>query len=147
LAATRRIASSANDPKPCVSRRSCSACNSRRGPRGLEGLGKRQWTCRHGGASHDRDRTAARNSLAAGHRRRAEGITRPWPGQDVHAVRLVARIAHARAGGGPKPVLVTVRLCGLIHPADPDPELWTDLTERRPWSAPGLPRTMGSCLV
>jgi IS605 OrfB family transposase len=52
----------------------CSACNSRTGPKGREGLGIRGWTCSACGAIHDRDVNAARNILAAGHRRLAEGI-------------------------------------------------------------------------
>jgi len=52
----------------------CSACESRTGPSGLVGLRMREWTCHACGASHDRDINAARNILAAGHRRLAEGI-------------------------------------------------------------------------
>jgi IS605 OrfB family transposase len=56
------------------STQTCSACNSRTGPKGREGLGIRGWTCGVCGAIHDRDVNAARNILAAGHRRLAEGI-------------------------------------------------------------------------
>ena len=56
------------------STQTCSACNSRTGPQGREGLGIREWTCRVCGTTHDRDRNAARNILAAGRRRLAEGI-------------------------------------------------------------------------
>ena len=56
------------------STQTCSACNSRTGPKGREGLGIRGWTCGACGAIHDRDVNAARNILAAGHRRLAEGI-------------------------------------------------------------------------
>lgn len=53
----------------------CSSCgalpDSR--PRGIAGLGIRAWTCACG-VTHDRDINAARNILAAGHGRLAEGI-------------------------------------------------------------------------
>ncbi len=51
----------------------CSVCNSRTGPTGLVGLRIREWTCHACGTAHDRDVNAARNILAAGHRRLAEG--------------------------------------------------------------------------
>ena len=54
----------------------CSDCgtlpNSR--PKGIAGLGIREWVCSDCGAVHDRDVNAAKNILAAGHRRLAEGI-------------------------------------------------------------------------
>ncbi len=56
------------------STQTCSVCNSRTGPKGLEGLGVREWTCSECGTTHHRDRNAARNILAAGHRRLAVGI-------------------------------------------------------------------------
>jgi IS605 OrfB family transposase len=62
------------------STQTCSVCNSRTGPKGLEGLGSRitdptkEWICGECGATHHRDRNAARNILAAGHRRLAVGI-------------------------------------------------------------------------
>ncbi len=49
----------------------CSSCkqlpDSR--PRGIAGLGIREWTCSGCGATHDRDVNAARNILALGHER------------------------------------------------------------------------------
>jgi hypothetical protein len=49
----------------------CSSCgalpNSR--PRGIAGLGIREWTCCACGVTHDRDVNAARNILALGHER------------------------------------------------------------------------------
>jgi putative transposase len=57
------------------STQTCSVCNSRSGPRGREGLGMREWTCRMCGTTHDRDRNSACNILAAGRRRLAEGIS------------------------------------------------------------------------
>jgi putative transposase len=56
------------------STQTCSRCNSRTGPKGREGLGIREWTCSNCGAMHHRDVNAARNILAVGHGRLAEGI-------------------------------------------------------------------------
>jgi putative transposase len=56
------------------STQTCSVCHSRTGPQGLEGLRIREWTCSACGTTHDRDRNAARNILAAGRRRLAAGI-------------------------------------------------------------------------
>src|SRR5699024_7724943 len=55
---------------------SCSCCGaiSSRSPRGSAGHGIREWSCSECGAHHDRDVNAAKNILAAGHRRLAEGI-------------------------------------------------------------------------
>jgi IS605 OrfB family transposase len=54
----------------------CSDCgalpDSR--PRGIAGLGIREWTCRACGVTHDRDVNAARNILALGHERPVVGI-------------------------------------------------------------------------
>lgn len=44
----------------------CSCCHARTGPKGLEGLGVRQWACSGCGALHDRDTNAAKNILARG---------------------------------------------------------------------------------
>lgn len=51
----------------------CSACKSRTGPQGLEGLRIREWTCGCG-VTHSRDVNAAKNILALGHERLAGGI-------------------------------------------------------------------------
>ena len=66
------------------STQTCSVCESRTGPKGLEGLGIREWTCSSCGAEHDRDVNAAKNVLAVGRGRLAEetpscgsGITVP----------------------------------------------------------------------
>ena len=47
------------------STQTCSCCNKRTGPKGLEGLRIREWACACG-AMHDRDINAARNILEAG---------------------------------------------------------------------------------
>jgi putative transposase len=54
------------------STQTCSQCASIEGPKGLKGLGIRQWTCGCG-AAHDRDVNAARNIAARGLARLAEG--------------------------------------------------------------------------
>jgi len=54
----------------------CSCCGSIpvSSPKGRAGLRIREWTCVSCGTAHDRDVNAARNILAAGHRRLAVGI-------------------------------------------------------------------------
>ncbi|MND94796.1 putative transposase DNA-binding domain protein [compost metagenome] len=54
----------------------CSSCGSLPDsrPRGIAGLGIREWTCCECGVTHDRDVNAAKNILAAGHGRPAVGI-------------------------------------------------------------------------
>jgi putative transposase len=54
----------------------CSSCGSRPSsrPKGIAGLGIREWTCDDCGVRHDRDVNAAKNILAVGHGRLAEGI-------------------------------------------------------------------------
>jgi len=56
------------------STQTCSACDSRSGPKGIAGLGIRVWTCGECETVHDRNVNAAKNILAAGRRRLAEGI-------------------------------------------------------------------------
>ena len=56
------------------STQTCSACNVRSGPKGIAGLGIRAWSCSDCGTVHDRNVNAAKNILAAGRRRLAEGI-------------------------------------------------------------------------
>ncbi|MGF6757372.1 RNA-guided endonuclease InsQ/TnpB family protein [Paraburkholderia sp. GAS42] len=63
------------------STQTCSCCKRRTGPRGLQGLGIREWACLECGAYHHRDINAAQNILAAGRRRLVEGIpVLPAPG-------------------------------------------------------------------
>ena len=52
----------------------CSACAARCGPKGIAGLGIREWTCTECAAVHDRDVNSAQLILAAGRRRLAQGI-------------------------------------------------------------------------
>lgn len=58
------------------STQACSCCGALpdSSPKGRAGLGIRVWTCSECGAVNDRDVNAARNILAAGHRRLAAGI-------------------------------------------------------------------------
>lgn len=56
------------------STQTCSECGSLGGPRGLQGLGIRQWTC-DCGAEHDRDVNAARVIAARGLASLAEGAS------------------------------------------------------------------------
>lgn len=53
---------------------SCCGCISDSSPKGRSGLRKREWTCDSCGEHHDRDINAAKNILAVGHGRLAEGI-------------------------------------------------------------------------
>ena len=57
------------------STQTCSSCGALppERPKGIAGLGIREWTCACG-ATHDRDINAARNILALGHERLAAGI-------------------------------------------------------------------------
>jgi transposase len=57
------------------STQTCNVCDSRTGPKGLEGLGIRGWQWSLCGAVHDRNVNSAQIILAAGHRRLAEGIS------------------------------------------------------------------------
>jgi len=56
----------------------CSSCGSLPDsrPKGIAGLGIREWICSACGVTHDRDVNAARNILAVGHGRLAVGIPR-----------------------------------------------------------------------
>lgn len=58
------------------STQTCSSCGEipPSSPKGRSGLGMREWTCSECGAEHQRDINAAKNILAAGHRRLAVGI-------------------------------------------------------------------------
>ena len=56
------------------STQTCSYCGTRSGPKGLAGLGIREWICCNCGSIHDRDINAAKNILAVGHDRLGAGI-------------------------------------------------------------------------
>lgn len=55
------------------STQTCSSCYARSGPKGIAGLGIREWSCACG-ATHDRDTNSARIILQRGHALLAEGI-------------------------------------------------------------------------
>ena len=65
----------------------CSNCGQHTGPKGLKDLAIRDWVCMGCGTAHDRDVNAARNILAAGHRRLSGGIPFLWGGEDVNKQR------------------------------------------------------------
>jgi len=52
----------------------CSDCLERSGPRGLSGLGVREWVCSSCGSVHSRDVNAAKNILRTGHCTPIKGI-------------------------------------------------------------------------
>ena len=54
--------------------RTCNTCRSLTGPTGFKGLRIREWKCDVCGNTHQRDVNAAKNILAVGHGRLAEGI-------------------------------------------------------------------------
>ena len=56
------------------STQACSECGSISGPKGIEGLGIREWTCPDCGAEHQRDVNAAKNILGRGRAPLAVGI-------------------------------------------------------------------------
>jgi putative transposase len=55
------------------STQTCSCCTSRTGPKGVAGLGIRNWVCEVCGTPHDRDVNAAKNILITGMLSRAAG--------------------------------------------------------------------------
>jgi putative transposase len=57
------------------STQTCSECDARSGPRELEGLGIRQWTCWKCGTLHRRDTNSAKNILRSGLAALAEGAS------------------------------------------------------------------------
>lgn len=55
------------------STQTCSVCAAHSGPKGIAGLGIREWVCSACGAKHDRDVNSAKVILARGHARLVEG--------------------------------------------------------------------------
>ena len=77
------------------STQTCSCCRNipASSPKGRADLRIREWVCSECATVHDRDVNAARNILAAGHRRLAAGISALWGGEDVNepaTLRLAA---------------------------------------------------------
>ncbi|HZJ94227.1 MAG TPA: transposase [Thiopseudomonas sp.] len=64
------------DVNEAYTTQTCSSCGAlpESRPKGIAGLGIREWTCECG-ITHDRVVNAAKNILAAGHGRPVEGIT------------------------------------------------------------------------
>lgn len=60
--------------REAYSTQTCSCCGNRTGPKGVAGLGIREWLCTTCGMLHDRDINSARNILAVGRGRLAGGI-------------------------------------------------------------------------
>lgn len=69
------------------STQTCSCCSQRTGPKGVAGLGIREWTCSHCNTVQHRDVNAAKNILARGLARLAEG-TPLEEGRRVTAARI-----------------------------------------------------------
>jgi IS605 OrfB family transposase len=65
-----KVKNESNTTQPCSD---CKQLPDSR-PRGIAGLGIREWTCSECGATHDRDVNAAKNILALGQERPSEGI-------------------------------------------------------------------------
>ena len=63
------------DTEEDFSTQDCNVCHARTGPKGLGGLGIREWTCSNCGTHHHRDRNSAKNILRRGRATLAEGIT------------------------------------------------------------------------
>jgi len=78
----------------------CSSCGALPGsrPTGIAGLGIREWECSVCGVRHDRDRNAAQNILAAGHRRLVAGIP-------LARTSVVAPTVKALGKGAKSPLL------------------------------------------
>src|ERR1700687_2294343 len=79
-------------------RRTCSSCGSLSGPRGVNGLRVRWWTCCHCGEWHDRDVNAARNIL-----RRAE-VPASVHGNESSSLRVPRSRASRSHKAGAEPV-------------------------------------------
>ena len=71
----------------------CSAMPASR-PKGIAGLGIREWTCSECGSVHDRDTNAAKNILAVGRGRLAGGT----PGCCGSGIRTLPTLAVAAVG-------------------------------------------------
>ena len=84
-------------------------CHARTGPKGLEGLAVRQWTCSVCAAPHERDTNAARNILARGLAQMAikETTLAGEAGAD-EAARNKAVVPSATAGVGHDPLVAGI---------------------------------------
>jgi IS605 OrfB family transposase len=89
----------------------CSECNNRTGPSGLEGLRIREWTCSECGVTHDRDINAAKNILAVGHGRLAEGIPVLYGEVDVNKAEKLDQLMK-RTGKSKMACDIALQLAG-----------------------------------
>ncbi|MFC6478865.1 zinc ribbon domain-containing protein [Pseudomonas asuensis] len=65
------------------STRTCSACGTLRGPKGVNGPRIRKWVCSECGVAHDRDISAAKNICALG-QEFCQRNTYPFRGEGYH---------------------------------------------------------------
>ncbi len=63
-----------NEPDERFTTQDCNVCEARTGPKGLSGLGIRDWVCSHCATVHQRDRNSAKNILRRGRATLAVGI-------------------------------------------------------------------------
>ena len=92
------------------STQTCSTCGARSGPKGLQGLGIRGWTCSDCGSKHDRDVNAARNILQVGMRRAVEGPLGPQSVEDAARNILARGLARLAEGTPPEEGLKDVEV-------------------------------------
>ena len=82
----------------------CSACGSRSGPRGVNGLIVRSWVCRDCGESHDREVNAARNILIGSRCRTSvcSGMDAPTLSDGIDVPKWKCQSNHLREGERPQ---------------------------------------------
>ena len=88
----------------------CSCCHARTGPKGLEGLGVRQWACSGCGALHDRDTNAAQNIRARGLLALEKEFSTAGEARAVEAAVNEVAGASAATGAGHGPLVAGIPL-------------------------------------
>ena len=86
----------------------CSCCHARTGPKGLEGLGVRQWACINCGALHGRDTNAAQNIRARGLLELAKEFATAGKARAVEAAVNEVAGASAATGAGHGPLVAGI---------------------------------------
>lgn len=86
----------------------CSCCHARTGPKGLEGLGVRQWACINCGALHGRDTNAAQNIRARGLLELEKEFATAGKARAVEAAVNEVAGASAATGAGHGPLVVGI---------------------------------------
>ena len=86
----------------------CSCCHARTGPKGLEGLGVRQWACSGCGALHDRDTNAAQNIRARGLLALEKEFSTAGEARAVEAAVNEVAGASAATGAGHGPLVAGI---------------------------------------